>query len=470
MAVYTHVQFIAYKLDTASLGREPQVAPPKPVDPNNPRGLCYLGDASDAVDYRNRCKIMVDAIAEAQAHADVRKDASCLKIFMAPEFYFRGKKGAYPIDFVPDIMKEMRTFVSAKTYEDWLFVFGTATTMIKEAEAGPVEIFNVALVQRGGVTELQEKQGGLGTSFVIYKEYISYGDYIGKHMEDADAFKVPANRSVVLGLPPKVVPVVPPLGSRDVGSKGVSAATGNSELNKNGSSGGGVFVLGPPGTLGKSGGVSSPIVFGLEVCLDHVNARLKSYEPAPGDAFPQIQLITSAGLNVLQDKRMAVKPQGLIFLVDGTAAGPVGVWKHAGAKEALPDPDPVDISEKKKAFVGDHAKYFWGGGSPELLIYAALPMPPAVVVPLPKPGPGAAAAAAAAPNSPKKGTGFWVAAAPAAGGGTVPPPAKKTASWKPATGAAPPTAAGAPPKPVATAAPPPVVVSDSDDSDDSDDD
>jgi len=67
---------------------------------------------------------MKDAIRTAYATADANPDT--LKVFMAPEFYFRGRQGAYAVEKLSDIPKQMREETDKFDYVDWLFVMGTS--------------------------------------------------------------------------------------------------------------------------------------------------------------------------------------------------------------------------------------------------------------------------------------------------------------------------------------------------------
>jgi hypothetical protein len=56
----------------------------------------------------------------------ITDDAKTLKLFMAPEFFFRGIHGAYDISKVAEILGHLRKETDQTKYKDWLFVFGTA--------------------------------------------------------------------------------------------------------------------------------------------------------------------------------------------------------------------------------------------------------------------------------------------------------------------------------------------------------
>jgi hypothetical protein len=57
---------------------------------------CYLGLDDPIEDAHRRLQIMTDAVEKAHQLAD--PDPATLKVFNAPEFFFRGKEGAYLFD------------------------------------------------------------------------------------------------------------------------------------------------------------------------------------------------------------------------------------------------------------------------------------------------------------------------------------------------------------------------------------
>src|SRR5690606_31994795 len=86
----------------------------------------YMGASKAADDIAARCDVMKAAIREAYKLVTVAEskwkravpkrgpptstidDTKPLKVFMAPEFFFRGAEGAYPIDQVSLIMDKMK--------------------------------------------------------------------------------------------------------------------------------------------------------------------------------------------------------------------------------------------------------------------------------------------------------------------------------------------------------------------------
>lgn len=119
----------------------------KPGTREKSGSLVYLGDKSAELDIQNRCKIMKYAIQTAydeltkllegqqgkDRHKKIARGSSntivtnpVLTIFMAPEFFFRGADGAYPVEKISSILPEMAKMVQDTKFKDWLFVYGTA--------------------------------------------------------------------------------------------------------------------------------------------------------------------------------------------------------------------------------------------------------------------------------------------------------------------------------------------------------
>ena len=96
----------------------------------------YLGDADDKTDIQARCKEMKTAIAKAFPQADTSENV--LKVFMAPEFFFRGAKGAYNIENVTLVRHYMAEEIEKVVYADWLFVYGTAIGMLTDGSSAGI--------------------------------------------------------------------------------------------------------------------------------------------------------------------------------------------------------------------------------------------------------------------------------------------------------------------------------------------
>lgn len=113
------------------------------VTVTKPGNIAYPGCRIDAIDEREgwletsridlqgRCALMADAIVKANQapfKSEIKDDADVLKIFMAPEFYFRGVQGAYPFECLEEILKDPTleaAYRKSPDYDDWLFVLGS---------------------------------------------------------------------------------------------------------------------------------------------------------------------------------------------------------------------------------------------------------------------------------------------------------------------------------------------------------
>jgi len=279
-----------------------------------------------------------------------QQDEDTLKIFMAPEFYFCGKQGAYDMDTVDQILPEMREVTKADAYKNWLFVLGTAigatrlntecptchgqTELIsdptdplkhktivwcgkckaKDPRMPKMMLDNFAIIQKGG-TKTDEN------SFLIQKEFMSGVDYSRPDPTTAWDSKnpTPADRQVeVRGL---IAEAIPSAGSSQEGS--VAPPKYNDER-----MGGSVFTM-------------DGITFGVEVCRDHLFGRLKTSNDKNALKV-QIQLIPSAGAALKEDNIVAP----IAFNVDGGDLNwNVAVKKNRHQDAPLTDKGDLFISE-----------------------------------------------------------------------------------------------------------------------------
>ncbi len=269
----------------------------------------------DAGDMHAKCRIMYSAIKGAYDQLDpaVKNDGKILKVFLAPEFFFRGSYGAYPPQVVAEIIPYMRN-LGTDAFPDWLFVFGTAisahadtatmctvcnSTNVKfvpdPAKPGktkgvcqvnashPVgegsygaEIHNVALIQKGSETHL------------VPKEYISGVDY---KLHNGEPYVFIGGRKTK-----KFEFAISPAGSD---YSRLKSKFDDERM------GGCVFTF-------------DGITIGLEVCLDHIKSkgqpagtgRLARY----ADTI-QLHLIPSAGMSI--GAGLYCRPGGIVFNVDG---------------------------------------------------------------------------------------------------------------------------------------------------------
>jgi hypothetical protein len=263
-ANYTHVQFISWEVYTG-----PNRGPRPWAMGIDGKGYTGIGkeNAPDnrldiegqIEDIRERVQFTYKAIEEAYNLAV--KHPTTLKVFMAPEFLYRGKGGAYIHDVLngwdesrthgelfnlsgsdrfPGLFGYLKRFAADARFKDWLFVFGTAISasfparsetngkwVVDSTKLG--EIYNTALIQHGGELTTDEV-------YASRKRYIASIDFI-KSQYRAKNFTLgdvePADR---LDLEPD-------------------------EREREGSA---TFTIN-----GINDGAGQPIMFGLEVCLDH---------------------------------------------------------------------------------------------------------------------------------------------------------------------------------------------------------
>ncbi len=308
MPTYSKIQFIAYEIYTA-----PYFAPDG--------GKVYLGLDNDYDDISARLRWTYEVLTQAAAKADRSSDT--LKLFMMPEFFFRGANGAYDMDIVDRLIGGLQHLVRGADWRDWLCVFGTcigrssptddAATIARgddPADVDPAigtaldpdgadEAYNIALVQKGGwapdsnmLSPAQMNAALEGTCFITMKEFMSDKDFImvadlagdtgivWERIVHLDRAGAPSDEEVIPGREERVV----------------------------GYDGAGLFAI-------------DGIEFGLEICLDHALSRLKN-SPRPAGAPPiQVQLVPSCG--------MSLKRKAMVTMVDGLGFNVDGVWNEA---------------------------------------------------------------------------------------------------------------------------------------------
>jgi hypothetical protein len=348
MSNYTHVQFLSWEIYTG---------------PNtNPQGEgSYTGignaNAPDSrLDIEAQCDDVFQrsiftfkAMTTAYDSGLIDRSPSTLKVFMAPEFLYRGRGGAYIHDLIDGWTKAPAEFNlsgsdhfpglfgmlrgHAKTgrrdphdqnppqVDDWLFVFGTAISASFPAKnqngkwvwdaTKPGEIYNTALIQRGGFNNTD-------ANYASRKHYISGIDFIKQYVGSeafTDGHVVPADRREI-------------------------------EPNETDREGSAIFEIN--GINDKEG---KPIIFGIEICLDHLRSTgSRSVENQWGrirtaNKWAKIQLVPSGGL-WLQTASIRLLPAGTgptpnsyafncdgRFTLDANLGAHTQIWNGANGKE-----------------------------------------------------------------------------------------------------------------------------------------
>jgi hypothetical protein len=337
---YTHVQFIAYEILTV---------PAKGVFTRT--GKQYLGLVDDKLDAKARCAIMKDVFLQAEAHGDVAKDSSTLKVFMAPEFYFRGDTGAYPMDVVTDTIASLRDQVHLLSkWKDWLFVFGTLMGHSKawdlntdsEDVAKKREVYNVAFVQKG--------KAGEDKSCVVVKEHLS---------TSGSPDFIPTDKYAGFSVDETLLENVEYISA----AKPKGAGREKQKRNYDGRS---IFEM-------------DGVTFGLEVCLDHLVKRLRKSAPDTLQKRVQVQLVPSGGMKI-KDESVIANVGGYAFGCDGAGHGSsvkkVKTRFTLGSNAILEDINEVDrftVAKTVHPDVPDYDALFQRQG--EVVIYPRLVLP-----------------------------------------------------------------------------------------------
>jgi hypothetical protein len=315
MSEYTRIQLISWELYTGPvIGRsKPRTrgwysgllaAPELPTSVPDVR-VDVIGQC---VDIDARLAFTADAITKARALADPAP--TTLKVFLAPEFIYRGAGGAYVHDLlngwketapsylgispaVPyykswaGLFGGLRSLAAQAEHEHWLFVFGTAVSATFPtnkpskgkfflAPSQARDIRNTSLVQCGGLEHAS-------TGHTARKQYDSSIDFLHEYAGFISHIVAPISA-------PKSSKERTPLPTDFVGTNDTRTA----------------FHL--PGINDSDG---KPIDFGLEICLDHAsNGVIDSDSTLPTRRFGRvraegrrvkIQLVPSCGMNLVSE-------------------------------------------------------------------------------------------------------------------------------------------------------------------------
>lgn len=315
-------------------------------------------------DVAARVDLMLSAVDAAEKHAKVDKAPSTLKVFMAPEFFFRGVKGAYFMDTVHEVREKLTAGVTDEKYNDWLFIFGSVLASSYKVDKGTYnrtagskdEAYNICYAQPGGKNT--------GDTRVVMKEFKSGIDFV-------KGFRFNVSNTKYMNQPDnnytgKIIDeMVEHLAATKASGTGLEQQQGKYGAD----SGNSIFQYGG-------------ITFGVEICLDHLMRRLRKSPPAKDQQLVQIQLVPSAGMNIRNASVVAIK-DGYVFNCDG-ATPHSKVVKVTTAHTGSADATHSDVAELEKADVLKKPDFnmFWiAPQQPELHVY------PAGAVPLPKTAP-----------------------------------------------------------------------------------
>lgn len=338
---YSRIRFIGYTLPTT---------PAKMVaigDPNGPGAVAgtYVGLADLQQDVAARIAVLKQAVDTAKAQLPADPPGSVLNLFVAPEFFFHGPQGPYlhasdSDDPVPVILEQLKATFPASDYPDWSFVFGSALT-VRIANAERMFRSDSVSVRNAVVKSLSEQWlaafGPLNA--VIFDMLVNFI----KNCHAYPAVEV-RNRGLIVSGVPLDTPAEPLRvhdmttekyfdsnedfilydvdGRQDVITEQMTAYPqidlSNGDLKRAQYDKHAVFRQ-------NYGADNFPqyVDFGVEICLDHSDTRLRSNianEPFPSsyDAL-HVQIIPSCGMQIKQSS-VAVDKYGFVFNCDGQYA------------------------------------------------------------------------------------------------------------------------------------------------------
>ena len=293
---YIGTQFISFTINTIGGVADKDECKGQPVDPHN--GFCYLGNAKNITeDIFHRLEIIEQALSKIKKDAfkenpDIDHDDDILKIFMIPEFFWRGPNGAYSTDIMlpPEtvfihLADRLRELVADDFFNDFLFVFGTVIATdtpndprkpwegVKSAK--DIEYFNFATVHKGGANHHHR--------YVVTKKYISSADFLSRT-------KLPNPKEEDKHTYGEVSEEL----SNMFASRNVTVITNN--------------ILEMDG-----------LRIGLEICLDHRMGTLWNHIKTHKLPLVDILLVTSAGMAIERGPNPVV-PGGVVYLCDGDAS------------------------------------------------------------------------------------------------------------------------------------------------------
>lgn len=253
---YTHVQFIAFENPT--------------LDPF-PTGTLNLGQTDFAPinnqqqDAEKRATCLFEAI-QWCANNGADANAQTLKVFVAPEFYFRYYEGQnngnnhYDRKLVRDVINNL--IKDCRTYQHWFIVPGTAVVRDTDIRVGlddPVT-FNYMYAFLAGTDInsiiLKETYSGIDNMDQAYNAQKSYTNIFAHLQQPTSIVRIPNGRA--------------------------------------------------PGM---------DLVIGLEICLDHWMHRLKDSATAAGTPI-DIHILSACGMNT-QSNSIAARTNGYFCRCDG---------------------------------------------------------------------------------------------------------------------------------------------------------
>lgn len=349
---YSNVQFVSWQLDTSPIETAPNVGE-YPGLWNFNDGFSKLDVVSQCYDIEARVEYLKKVINIAYDQVKSSND-DVLKIFIAPEFLFRGVAGAYVLDLLngwghapeefgikgmrisenwPGLFGLMDMFLEDEKFKNWLFVIGSAIGASFPVNNGVIdtnsgEVYNCAYIKLGGYNDensrhICRKHYMSDIDFLWHTYYITHNiDKVSHLLEDVD------DQSL---------------------ADGSKFQFDQIEVN------------------------NRRMKFGLEICLDHSMGVLRNAQ-----SKVDIQLVPSCGMMLIDDK-MVRKEDGLLYAIncDGHRFNPHTSIKDRDRNELQANEyGDIDLSHLSIDFHSAElpARVLWASGLGSLKISRTLPL------------------------------------------------------------------------------------------------
>lgn len=284
---FSKVQFLAFSLFTSPGGS---------FSCENTSAPCYVGDQVTAHDLTRRVSVLSQAMSTAAAHVD--KDPNTLKVFAAPEFFFRGAFGAYDANswakaqFGLSSMLEQLT--SLPPFNNWLVICGTIIA-VHYGNASRSAFYNAAPIYFRG------------RKLIAFKKYISHIDFL-----DVVGSRRIKNPFIVCNATANQPCLYSPSQQWMLHHFGFS----DYEMVANNT----FDILGAR--------------VGLEICLDHAYGELSKH--LPYNDVVDLHIIVSGGMSI-ETGPVMVSKSGVCLLADGFAKSQINRnWFGRGHQERDP--------------------------------------------------------------------------------------------------------------------------------------
>lgn len=285
---YDKIQFVGYAINTFPEMRDGKEH--------------YFGLPNPKNDIDARCILMRRAMETAAAQiVDASPPEKTLKVFMAPEFFFRGATGAYQLEWAYYAVEQLQKLAAEPQWQDWLFVFGTILGTWEE-EGALDKAINFALIQEGGAAA----KGDLGAK-IVTKELKSHIDFISKSKVDGN---------IILG----------EIEHMDPGPSGPGKEA--QYVNYDGA---GIFK-------------ACGITWAADICKDHLEGRLIKSPQLPGTSEIQVQLVPSGGASIQASTTIA-EEGGFVFNVDANFYGVVTLKQNVPPLKEIDHIDEHDVPD-----------------------------------------------------------------------------------------------------------------------------